>query len=425
MPVYGPPDPEASPSLTRRLGTGRTVATAIAVLLGVILALPALVPSGGSANRSVEPAYAALQGDDGTPLSLELSDATPAGASTPVGTPAGTPVSRPTRPPEVPIAERPLNVACYIPARQAVSFADGRQTGDQQAATPAADDGISALDEVDLDATPQALPDGLTWAGVPAGAADELTARDIERLVRILGTCLSEADYETITYITTDEFRGLLIGTDDPVPAESFISYAEQFPIAVLSIVSVEDVEILDNGDATATVRYQVGHQLLQGEWTFTLFVPDAEFRPETAIAPAAARWIIAAQEPQPVEAPEDAVEVSVEVTEYEMDLSEDEVEGDTLVLNIENSGEQDHEVVVLRLEDGATTADILVNPGPDLPEGITVIGQQTVLAGEEATMVLTGLEPGDYALVDLLPDVSGVPFLALGVEAALTIEAP
>jgi hypothetical protein len=97
--------------------------------------------------------------------------------------------------------------------------------------------------------------------------------------------------------------------------------------------------------------------------------------------------------------------------------------EGDAgLVLAAANDGEREHELLVLRLADGAEPGALLRQPGPRLPDGFAFAGQVTVPPGGQADLILVDLPPGRYALVSLLPDEEGVPGLARGMAAELQL---
>lgn len=92
------------------------------------------------------------------------------------------------------------------------------------------------------------------------------------------------------------------------------------------------------------------------------------------------------------------------------------------LEIHASNADDEDHEMLVFRLAEGVTTAQLIWYTGPGLPDGVTFVGQATIPAHTSGTMVLVGLDPGSYAIVDLLPSDNGVPHLSLGMEATLTV---
>ena len=65
-----------------------------------------------------------------------------------------------------------------------------------------------------------------------------------------------------------------------------------------------------------------------------------------------------------------------------------------------------------------STTSALLTSEGPGFPDGVTYLGQVTIPARGSGSMVLVGLKPGTYAIVDLLPSDNGVPHLAVGMSA-------
>ena len=103
--------------------------------------------------------------------------------------------------------------------------------------------------------------------------------------------------------------------------------------------------------------------------------------------------------------------------------LDEATVTGPDVVLRGDNVSAEDHEMLVLRLAPGFTTADLLRAAGPDLPEAVTFIGELPVPAGKERDLVLVDLAPGAYTLVCLFPDAEGTPHLAQGMAATFTVE--
>ena len=159
-----------------------------------------------------------------------------------------------------------------------------------------------------------------------------------------------------------------------------------------------------------------VGNQLVRAEWTFEPAPGDERRAGENS-------WRLAGERQMPVPAPPAAAPIDVEIGDRSFTLDETTVEGPDIVLSGTNVSDEDHEMLVLRLAPGYTTADLLRASGPDLPEEVTFVGAATVPAGEEGNLVLVDLEPGVYTLVCLFPDQAGTPHLAQGMEAAFTVE--
>ncbi len=422
--------PCATPSAPLWSGRLRATATVltVAVLLVTSLGLVGTAPLDGRAPDSVAAAdnradwlwmNGPATGSQPLPLVSQDDDGTSAAVGlTPAASDDATPVPGSASPSAS--ATPDLSGTCYLPNRDALADTPAVSDG-----TPAVRDGTPVANGGTPVAAETPAAD-LTRAGYPAGPASEAVSQDVERVVLAVAVCLSDADYETLNDLIQDDFRGQLLGVGEPVAADDFGVFAEELPPAAFTVSEVTDVTITDGGDATAVVRYVAGNQLRQGLWTFSLFNSSASFlggEDANGIVRSSARWVVDSEEIQEPDVPEDAEQVDVTLNEYSIEVDPDQIDAGSVALRIANDGEQDHEVIVLRLEDGATANELLYIPGPDLPDGISIAGQLTVPSGDEGTMVLEGLESGSYALVDLFPDdESGVPNLSLGMEADLEV---
>ena len=260
---------------------------------------------------------------------------------------------------------------------------------------------------------------------------------DLDRLVRALAACLSTGQHATVAELATGRYLGLLAGTGDILSADTYVALAQDLPILPFAIRSMSEIRRDGPTSASADVVYVVANQLVHGRWTFVRMSADGntdgnEVRTSDATDPGArassspddGRWRIDDETPLPVAAPPGATRIDVELDEYEIALGQGQVAraDGGLVLSAGNDGEREHEVLVLRLEDGAELGALLRQPGPRLPEGFVFAGQVTVPPGGQADLILVDLEPGRYAVVSLLPDEDGVPGLARGMEAELQI---
>lgn len=277
--------------------------------------------------------------------------------------------------------------ACAVPG-STIDLADPPTAG----ATPAIDAASPAADTTPV-------------------AEDPLTA-ELLAAANAIADCLNERDVDTFALFTSDEYRGQLFGLDGPLGAEAYAELAGTLPDIDHRIVELGDVEIVDDMTVTATVTAVAAYQQRTGTWTFT----QQEVGDDLA-------WVLEREDPLEPVVPADAEEVTIEIAEARYDLSSDTVEGPDLVVSLSNDDEADHEALVLRFDEDTTTEDLLTSPGPTLPEGVTFIGQATVPAGAEGTMVLVGLPPGTYTIVSLLPDEEGLPYLASGMVAEFTVE--
>jgi hypothetical protein len=248
--------------------------------------------------------------------------------------------------------------------------------------------------------------------------ADE--GAEIEQLVQAIGACQNERRVRTLTRFVTEGYLGDLYAGGGRITDDQFVELARGLPRAPVAIVSVSRIEVQVDGGATAEVVSTIGHQLFRATWSF-IFVPQDE-SDATGSEPVFGVWLADGIEPLPVEAPADAHKIEVELDEYSYDPAKLRVRGPNVVIAADNGGDEDHELLVLALTGDVTTRDLLTAPGPELPRGVTVVGQATIPAGSDGELVLVGMEAGDYAIVDLLLNDEGTPNLALGMEATLTV---
>jgi hypothetical protein len=281
---------------------------------------------------------------------------------------------------------------------------------------PVNDEDQSAIPVASPATTPLASP-------VATPVAEQVMADEgagIEHLVQAIGACQNERRVRTLTRFVTERYLGDLYAGGGKITDDQFVELARDLPRAPVAIVSVSQIAIEADGRATAEVVSTIGHQLFRATWSF-IFVPQDK-ADATGSEPIFGVWLADGVEPLPVEAPADAHEVDVELDEYSYDPAKLKVRGPNVVIAADNGGDDDHELLVLALTGDVTTRDLLTAPGPELPRGVTVVGQATIPAGSDGELVLVGMEAGNYAIVDLLLNDDGTPNLALGMEATLTV---
>jgi plastocyanin len=254
-------------------------------------------------------------------------------------------------------------------------------------------------------------------SGVATGVARSaaLTA-ELSAVAGTLAACLSDGEARTVALLATEDYLGQLYGGGVPLPREEYLALAADLDPVPTLVRSVRDVERTDDDEATAEVVSVVGNQLLRSRWTFVQAPPSERDDRRTT-------WRVDAETPLPIDPPAEAAKLEITIEEYAFGPTASTVEGPTLSLAGRNAGAEEHELLVLRLDDGATTADLLREPGPGLPDGVAYVGQVTVPPGDRAEMLLVDLEPGDYAIVCLFPTDRSIPHLALGMEATLTVD--
>ncbi len=118
--------------------------------------------------------------------------------------------------------------------------------------------------------------------------------------------------------------------------------------------------------------------------------------------------------------------ELKLVAVEYSFELSGEPVAGWTRVV-LDNQGTMDHHVMLLKVHDHATLADLeaaLETPdlGAIFPLAASV-GGPGVGPGMSSTVVLD-LAPGDYVAVCVVPDEEGTPHYLLGQKLAFSVAA-
>jgi hypothetical protein len=255
----------------------------------------------------------------------------------------------------------------------------------------------------------------VTFVGEDAESGDSTAnalTTDIEAASTAIAGCLTDARYETLVLITGEEYRGQLIGIGGPLTDEEFALLAPALPQVPYQILSVENVVAESDTAVTAEVTYQLAHQVRLSTWHFEL----QEVQGTEA-------WVLQGETPMTPVAPENTETLTVEITGDGYAIADATVSGPSVAIEASNSADADHEVLVLRLAGDVTTDDLLTTPGPSLPQGISYVGQATVPAGGSGTLLLSGLQPGTYTIVDLLPNASGLPNLADGMTITFEVE--
>lgn len=257
-------------------------------------------------------------------------------------------------------------------------------------------------------ATPNSLPLA-SPAATPVAANDTLAA-DITRTAEQLAACLSENDAAAVVQLASERYLGQLFGSSVPLSVDDFISISQSISATPVRIVSIDDIMPGDNDRVTATVTQVVGRQLIEATWTF---------KPGNAKVP----WMLDMEQRLPTTAPAGADRVDVEIGDLTFDVDPASVNGGDVVLHGDNTDTIDHEMLVLKLDAGFTTQDLLRAVGPDLPPQVAFIGEMPVRAGQQQDLVLVDLDPGQYTIVCLFPDSEGIPHLSQGMSATFTVK--
>jgi hypothetical protein len=251
----------------------------------------------------------------------------------------------------------------------------------------------------------EATPGMASAPEIPTGTpADAETTELVTAAVANVFACLSEGNHLGVAALYTT--AGLMedFGTGNPYDLEQFLP---QLPPTAL--VSVSDVQVLDDGRYSADVVYSFGGiQLLRERWLLV----------------AADRFLLIDSTPDlAVEAPEGSVTIAVEMVDFAYELSQETAPANTpLVFEVTNTGQYPHELVLVQMDESANPEMLLT--GELTFEDIGIYGATFSEGGQPAPpLVLMGLNPGTYYLICMIDVPDGVPHLARGMVAELTIE--
>jgi hypothetical protein len=237
-------------------------------------------------------------------------------------------------------------------------------------------------------------------------------ANDLVTISSTLLNCFNDRDFSTFAQLTSDSARGAMFGTTDGLSADVFVGLANTLPEDERTLVAVEDVTRIDDTTVSAIVSYTVAAQLRTELWTFINQRVDG-----------LPTWVLNTIAPATTSAPEGAATIEISIADGTYTLEPATVAGPDVVLDVRNTDPNAiHETLILRLAEGVTTDALLQSTGGTLPEGVTLVGQASFAPGGEGQLVLLGLAPGTYTIVDLLPNADGLPHLSTGMEATFTV---
>lgn len=301
--------------------------------------------------------------------------------ATPMASPTTGTCDAPELPPGTPT---PMEETAGTPA------AGMEGTPDPQAA------GATVATEAAMEASPAA-------AEIPTGTpADEATADRVEAALRNVVNCINNGEYLAFAALVTEDGLMEEFGTTNPYDIPMFLE-----GVPPITIVSVSDVQVHDDGRFSADVETTFGAQL-QRERIF--FVEQDEF------------LLFDVSPDLPVAAPAGAATVNVTLGDFVFELSTDTVPAGDVHFDGTNAGGYSHEIVVVKFPEGVEfSMEMMESEEP--PEGTQFLGGSAGPPGAEVDLVLLGLEPGTYTLLCFVEEPDGVPHVAKGMVATLTVE--
>jgi hypothetical protein len=240
---------------------------------------------------------------------------------------------------------------------------------------------------------------------VPAGSpADEATSERVITAIAGAIECYNTGNFLGLAASFTP--NGLLaeFGITNPYDIEAAVAGGPP-----LEIISLDDVQVHDDGRYSADLHLSFGGAQINRERWFVVESGDHLLVDETTEVA--------------VEAPEGALTIDANMVDFAFELSQDTVPANQpLVFKVTNMGEYPHELVIVQLPEGATIEQAL--DGTLGFEDITFIGATYSEGGQPAPdLVLSGLEAGTYTIVCFVDVPEGIPHVARGMIAELTVE--
>ncbi len=113
---------------------------------------------------------------------------------------------------------------------------------------------------------------------------------------------------------------------------------------------------------------------------------------------------------------------VPVTAIDYGFEGIPDQVPAGPVAFQFTNKGESAHEMVVIKLGEGADLDALLASDQQPPEDQAKEVGGTSSAPGGDTTFVNVDLEPGRYAVVCFLPGPDGKPHFSLGMKKTFTV---
>jgi uncharacterized cupredoxin-like copper-binding protein len=252
----------------------------------------------------------------------------------------------------------------------------------------------------------EAEPEASPVVGEPA---DEATAAAAAEAAQNIANCVNSGDIEGAVALFTPNMIMVLAGTDNPYDA---VAGLEGFTLVDFQ---TGDVQTYPDGGLSIDVSYlQSQYQFVQERWWL---VQDGEY------------WKLDGFDYLPPEPEGDTAVVGVALgsaaNEYSVTPNASSVaQPEVLIFHAINGGQELHQLVVLKLPEGADPMGLM--DGSISDDQIEFIGAVDGIApGESQDLALIGLPPGVYTLTCFYPSPDGTAHIELGMIASFEVTAP
>jgi len=314
--------------------------------------------------------------------------ASPALANAQAASPAATPAVECVYPELPPGTPTPVEAS---PAAME-EMGDASPEADEQAEEPAGD----------------ASPDPVGTPAPPEG--EPATQADIDRVIAGIENvfaCYNDGDYLGFAALQTPESLLADFGTSNPYDLPAI--FASFGPPTSFELVSVDNVLLLPDDRVYFEMVYRFGNVLTK-EGTYGV-VRDGILLGDAGTVEL------------PVDVPADVQTADVTLVDYAFEISQTTFDaGPPIAFSVANAGQYPHEFALMRLPDGVTADQVLDDLS--LLERATYVGGTFAMPGQTAPpMVVVDLAAGTYVAVCFVDMPGGVPHVARGMVAEITIE--
>lgn len=247
------------------------------------------------------------------------------------------------------------------------------------------------------------------WRSPEAARAQEPGPEGgVTATVQTIVEAYNRGDLMTLFSLTTDTgFEQLLeVSKADALAAPSEL-FGDQVVVREIRGITVTGTT------ATATVEFEFGLGIEADALSFVF---------------QGGRWLLDGSQPGSAAVSADATLVDVGLQEFGFVYDKEAVSSGNVAFNVENVGTQDHELVILKVDPGLSTSDLLDvlseegdTEGPPPFEDFGFLGVYG--PGESGTAALSHpLDSGSYVFICFLPDTDGVPHAFKGMISPFTV---
>lgn len=157
---------------------------------------------------------------------------------------------------------------------------------------------------------------------------------------------------------------------------------------------------------------------LSAGEYAVLCFVPGPDGSPHLRHGMISTLFVTEAARPEPIEA-----DVRIDLVDYAFDAPE-VLSGDAVIEVTNRAVAEHHEMIIARLQEGATAEDVYrALEAGELPPALPLGGAQG-LGPARSQLVQLDLEPGEYVIWCQIPSPDGKAHVMKGMIGQITVEA-